>query len=558
MPRRGGAGDRGDRVPTAVALSPWAPLREGAYRSLWIAVLISNVGTWMHTVGAQWVLVEDPRTAVLVPFVQTATTLPFALLALPGGVLADQFDKRRLLLAVQSFLVVVALALTLLTALGALRPWLLLLLTFGLGAGAALSGPIYHSLVPALVPRDLLPHASGLSAVSMNVARSVGPACAGLVIAWSGPTAVFGLNALSFLVFVGVLLRWRGSVDEPSGARERFGPALRGGARYVRHSPTLRRLLLQVALFAVPAMAVWSLLPLVATRHLGLGSGGYGILMAAIGTGAVVGALLLPRMRQRLQTNALMTVGAGIYVPATVGVGLVRTLPVVMVLLVLVGAGWIMVFNTGHVSAQYYLPAWVRGRGLAIYQMVMFGSQAVGAAVFGVAADLAGLVAAHLLAAFVMALAVAALLLSPLAETSNVDRTPTTYGPDPDLALQPDDDAGPVLLSLTYTVEEGRHAEFLEVMQAVRRSRLRNGAVSWELFRSGEAPDVFVEQYVVLTWGEHLRQRGVRLTAWDRAVEERARRLAVDEPVLRHLFTAQSSARVSVAVADRGLAGEAT
>jgi MFS family permease len=549
--------DAEERDPTRVPSSPWGPLRYGAYRSLWIAVLVSNIGTWMHTVGAQWVLVEDPRTAALVPLVQTATTLPFALLSLPGGVLADSFDKRRLLLVMQGFQVSVALALTVLTAFGALRPWLLLLLTFGLGAGAALTGPAYHSLVPALVPRDQIPQAAGLSAVSMNIARSLGPAVGGLVIAQTGPAVVFGLNALTFLVFFGVLLRWRALAPEPLSTRERFGHALRGGARYVRHSPSLRRLLIQASFFGVPAIAVWSLLPLVAKRHLDLGSSGYGVLMAAIGTGAVIGALLLPRMRLRLDTTWMMAVGAGMYVPATAGVGLIRSLPVVMLLLVVVGAGWIMMFNTGHVSAQFYLPGWVRGRGLAIYQMVMFGSQAVGAAVWALVAEIAGLVAAHLVAAVMMALAVLAVLLRPLTETSSVDRTPVTSGPRPELALRPDDDDGPVLLSLTYKVAAEHHAAFLEAMQAVRRSRLRTGAVSWQLFQAGESPDIFIEQYVVLTWGDHLRQRALRLTASDEAVEERARRLAVADPVRQHLFTSDGRTRPSSLITGPDASGEA-
>jgi MFS family permease len=519
-------------------LGPWAPLSHPAYRALWLAVLVSNIGTWMQTVGAQWVLVTDARAAALVPLVQTATTLPVALLALPGGVLADSFDKRRLLIGVQTFQVLAACVLTVMSVVGGLRPWSLLLLTFALGAGAALTAPAYQSLLPELVPHEEIPAAAGLSAISMNLARSIGPACAGLIIAQTGPSAIFALNALSFGVFGVMLMRWKRPLDESPRRPEPFGSALRSGARYVRHAPALRRMLVAVSLFAVPAMAVWSLLPLVATRRLGLGSGGYGVLMAAMGIGAVVGAMLLPRLRRHWETNALVSVGSLVYAAATAAVVLVRPLPLVVLALLPVGAGWILVLSTMNVSVQFYLPGWVRGRGLAIYQIVLFGSQAVGAALWGFVAQQLGLVVAHVMAAGVMALAATSLAVKPLIETSTLDRTPTNYWSEPRLAHQPDDAAGPVLISVTYTVAVEYHADFLEAMRVVRRSRLRTGAVSWGLYQVGESPESFTEQYVVLTWAEHLRQHTGRLTASDRAVEQRARQLSVPPPVGSHLFPA--------------------
>jgi MFS family permease len=283
------AGETADAGGPPSAAGAWAPLGQPIFRALWLAVLFSNVGTWMQTVGAQLLLVDEPRASTLVSLVQTASTLPVALLALPGGVLADSFDRRRMLLAVQSYMAAVGVTLTALTAFGQMRPPVLLLLTFALGVGTALTAPTYQALIPELVPRSQLASASALGAVSMNLARAIGPAVAGLLISRVGTAAVFGINAVSFVVFSLVLLLWRREQVEEAGQRERFGPALRAGSRYVRHSPVVRRLLLRVLLFLVPAVVVWALLPLVATDGLGLGPSGYGVLLAALGIGAQSG-----------------------------------------------------------------------------------------------------------------------------------------------------------------------------------------------------------------------------------------------------------------------------
>ncbi|HKG50014.1 MAG TPA: MFS transporter, partial [Actinomycetales bacterium] len=253
--------------------SPWAPLASRVFRALWLAVLVSNLGTWMQTVGAQWLLVGDPNASTLVSLVQTASALPVVLLALPSGVLADNFDRRRLLLAVQLFQAAVGAALTVLSAFGELGPALLLVFTFALGAGAALSGPAFAALTPELVPRSQLGAAAALGSVNVNLARAVGPALAGLMVARLGVTAVFAVNTLSFMAYAAVLALWRPKDDPDGGVPERFLPALRAGGRYVRWSPVVRRILFRCGTFVLPATALWALLPLVATRRLGLGPG---------------------------------------------------------------------------------------------------------------------------------------------------------------------------------------------------------------------------------------------------------------------------------------------
>jgi MFS family permease len=519
--------------------SAWAPLRVAAFRNLWLALLASNIGTWMQTVGAQWLIVEQSGTDTLVAVVQTASTLPIVLLALPSGALADTFDRRRLLIGVQAFLVAVGILLTVLTFAQRMPPTLLLTLTFALGAGQALTAPAWQAVIPELVPRSQLASASALGAISMNLARAVGPAVAGVLIARTGVGVVFALNTLSFVAFALVLWRWRPPAATMGTAPERFTAAVRSGGRYVRHSPVVRRILLRAGLFLVPGSALWALLPLVASRRLGLGSGGYGVLLGAVGVGAVAGALLLPQLRARWSLNRLLLVaGAGFALVLTV-LALGRSEAVVVAALLPAGVAWVMVLSSVNAAMQLFLPNWVRARGLAVYQMVFAGAQAAGALAWGALSDMWGLVPAHLTAAVLMLAGTATLRWWPMRDTTGQNREPAVFWPEPHLELDPDSQDGPVLVTASYPVSPERAPAFVEAMEAVRRTRLRTGAVRWGLFRDGEQPDRFVEAYLVPSWDEHLRQHAGRLTGADRAVEERAQALADGPPQVSHLLSAR-------------------
>jgi MFS family permease len=531
--------------PTAAPARPapapaWEPLKIGVFRALWLAMLASNIGTWMQTVGAQWLLVDEPNAATLVSLVQTASMLPILLLALPSGALADTFDRRRMLLAVQGWMFAVAAALAALTAAGRMPPALLLTLTFALGVGQALTLPAWQAVIPELVPRAQLPSASALGAISMNVARAVGPAIAGVLIAQTGPALVFALNALSFVVFAAVLLRWRRPTRDGGGAPERFTAAVLAGGRYVRHSRVVRRILLRAALFMMPGSALWALLPLVAGQRLRMSASGYGILLAALGVGAVGGALLMPRIRARVSPNRLLF-GAGVVFGAAMAVvALVRQPVVVTAALVPAGIAWVVVLSSINATMQLFLPGWVRARGLGIYQIVFAGSQGIGALIWGAVAEATSVVSAHLAAAAVMALGAVSVRWWPLRSTRGMDREPAAYWPEPHLDWDPEPHVGPVLVTVRYTVAPEREDEFVAAMEQVRRSRRRTGATRWGLFREGEHAHRFVEVYQVPSWDEHLRQHGGRLTGTDRDFERQARALADGEPEVTHLLPARS------------------
>jgi MFS family permease len=522
-----------------VAESPWAPLRVPVFRSLWLAQLASLVGTWMQTVGAQWLLVDEPNASTLVALVQTATMLPVLLLALPAGVLADAYDRRRLLIGVQVFQFAVGAALTVLTIAGRMPPALLLGLTFLLGCGTTLMLPGWQALTPELVPRSQVPAASALGGVAQNLARAVGPALAGVLIARIGVAAVFALNAVSYALLGLVLLRWRRDIEDADDLPERFVGAIRAGGRYVRHSPVARRIMLRSALFVVPGAALWALLPLVASRLLRLGPSGYGLLLAALGVGAVAGAFALPRIRARLSASQVVLAAGLVYAAAMLVVALVRVPAVVAAALVPAGVAWLAVLASLNAAMQLTLPNWVRARALSIYQVVFLGGQGIAAFAWGLVAQQWGLPATFLAAAALMAGGAVSVVRWPMRGARNLDRSPAVYWPEPHLEFEPDLDEGPVLVTRVYSVPEERVPRFLDAMSRVRRSRLRTGATSYELYRDGADPRRFVEVSQFPTWAEHLRQHSGRLTGADRAFEEEAVALTDRPPEVAHLFPAR-------------------
>ena len=451
-----GATTAGTRAP-----GTWQPLWNPVFRALWIAVLFSNIGNWMETVGAQWLLVSQPGSALLVALVQTADTLPVVLLALPAGVLADAFDRRQLLIATQLFLAVVSLDAR---RVGGHRP-----VDAGRIARTDLPGrrgqwrhrPTWQAMIPDLVPRTQIRAAAVLGSVSVNVGRVVGPALAGLLIAAIGVAPVFALNATSYVVFAGALLWAHVNRKDAPSRRERFLPALRAGGGYVRWSPFVRRVLIRAALFLLPATAIWALLPLVATEALHLDAAGYGLLLGALGLGAIGGVLVLGRLHARFSEDGLLALASLAYAATMAVLVLVPIVAVAFAVLLVAGMAWLTVLSTVNATLQTFLPGWVRARGLAFYVIVLFGSQALGAAIWGVVAGQVGLTAAFVAAAVVMVGGTVAGRRWRLPDVSGLDRSPVVFWPEATLAFEPDAEAGPVLVTTAYTVPVASSAAFI-------------------------------------------------------------------------------------------------
>ena len=515
-------------------------MRDRVFRILFLAQLGSNVGSWMQTVGAQWLLVEHHSSTALIAAVQTASLLPVMLFSLPAGVMADVLDRRRLLIYLQLGMAVVAGALAWLTQAGLTTPAVLLALTFVLGCGQAFVGPAWQAIQPELVPREEIPAAATLGSLTVNVARAVGPAVAGFLVAASGAALVFAINAASFLFVVAAVATWHRAPQVGSGHPERALAALRAGNRYMRNAPSPRRILLRAALFVIPASALWALLPVVASSKLALSASGYGVLLAALGVGAVIGAFTLSWMGSFLSPNRLLAASAVVFAAGTLVLGVTSSKVAVVVAMVPTGVAWLVSLSTLNSSLQLSLPAWVRARALAVYLLVFMGGQAIGsfgwgalAAPLGVAPVLA--IAAGLLVA--AAVSVRWLPLRPL--TGKLDRTTNANWPDPHLVFEPDPTGGPILVVKRYQVAPSDNAEFLEAIDRVGLSRRRTGATRWGVFREGEDAQTFVEVFEVPSWQEHQDQRSIRLTGADSEFEERANRLSSPAPTVEHLLPAR-------------------
>jgi MFS family permease len=527
-------------VRAAPAVSAWAPLRIPLYRALFIAQLTSNVGTWMQTVGAQWLMGDLTHDPLHVALIQTATSLPIFLFGFPAGAIGDVFDRRRVLLLSQAFMLAAAASLAVLTIRGDVTPWVLLALTFAIGAGRALTAPSWQAIQPQLVGRDLIPQASALGAASVNVARAAGPALGGALVAGAGVEWVFGLNAVSFLGVLAVLVLWRRErVQKPLGP-EHVRSALRAGTRYVRSSPRMKAILARASVFIIFASAMWALLPIVARTDLGLGSGGYGLLLGAVGLGAVAGTGMLPRLRARFSLDHVVVAASLLFAAACMVLAWVHVTVVVAVALLATGFAWIAVLSSLNATAQTVLPDWVRSRGLGIYLLVFQGGQALGALLWGLVVQQADTRLAFTLVALGLVGGTFGARRWPLRSPSGLDLRPAPVTPEPEMVLEPHPDQGPVLVTIEYRVPPERADAFREAMQPVGRARQRSGGERWGLFQDGSDPERFEELFVVATWEEHLRQHQERLTNTDRLFEQRAQALVVEgtTPKVTHMLWA--------------------
>lgn len=524
-------------APDARRESAWGPLAQPAFRALWLAALVSNVGTLMQGVGAAWLMTSLTSAPVLVALLQTAASLPLFLVGLPAGALADVVDRRWLVIVTQVWMLGAAGLLGFLTIAHLMTPWGLLTLTFVLGLGGALSAPAWQAIIPELVPRRQLPSAVALNSAGFNLARAVGPALGGLIVAASGPGAVFLLNAASFVAVIIVMTRWKPAIIERTSPAEGVIAAVRAGIRYTRHAPALQAVLIRTAVFILPGSALWALLPIVARQNLGLEATGYGVLLGSIGFGAVGGAMLLPRLRARMSTNTLMIAFTVVYALATLALGSLHNLWAMNAAMALAGIAWISLTSNLNVSAQLTTPRWVQARALGVYLLVFQGGFAAGSAAWGALAGRVGNREALLIAAAVLVASVAAAWRWRLIQTEGLDLTPSQHWPQPELAVKPDPNAGPILITVEYHVSAEQAPEFTLAMQAVRTHRLRDGAMRWGLFQDPALPERYIETFVVTSWAEHLRQHE-RVTLTDKDVEDAVLKfqIAGTLPIVTHLI----------------------
>jgi MFS family permease len=499
----GQPGAAGGPVPGPV--SAWSPFRHRLYAAMWGGQFVSNIGSWMQTVAAQWLMLTLTTSATYVALVQTAAGLPVVLFAVLAGTIGDLVDRRRFLLVTQTLMLAAAAALGGLAIAGLVTPWVLLALLFAVGTGQALTSPTWQTLQPELVTPGERPQAISLGAVNQNLARAVGPAIGGLLLAATNAGTVFLINAATFAAVIAVIWVWHSSRLPDALPREHVGEAVRAGARYVAASPVLRVILVRAGLFIFFASAVWALLPLAARSMLHLGSGGYGLLLGSVGIGAVAGAALLPRLRTRLSADAMLAAGSVGLAAVTLTLAWAHVAALAAVALVAGGACWILALSTLNSLYQLSLPQWIKARGMSFYLMVFQGGNAIGAAVMGLATAHAGLSAT-------LTIAAAGLALGPLAGLAWRFRPippggllPAADWPAP--RLVPDQaPGGPVMVSVEYWARPGQEDQLMTALQRTRYSRRRTGATMWRAWRDAGDTSRILEQFVVASWEEHLRQ----------------------------------------------------
>jgi MFS family permease len=532
---------------TAVGLSaassstggPFSPFRHRAFAVIWSATVVSNVGSWLQSAAAGWLMTELTPNPRLVALVQVASYLPMFLFVLPAGALADVLDRRRLLLSMEITGTLLTAGFALLVRLEQVAPVTLVAFILLTGIAEALATPAWQAVVPQLVPRADLAPAVALNGVGINISRAIGPALAGLIIVGLGMAAPFWLNALSNLGVVAALLWWRPPVR--LGAQlppERLSRALRVGLRYARHSPYLRATLAHAAGFFVCASAYWALLPLVARVQLAGGAPLYGILLGAIGLGAIVAALGLPSLKTALGPDKLVAMGTAGTAAALVLFGLAHRPGVAFAASLLAGASWISVLATLNVSAQASLPGWVRGRGLAVFATVLFGAMTVGSALWGQVAATLSLSAAHFIAACGSLAAIPLLWRSKLQAAAGIDLTPSMHWPEPALFKGAEEEKGPVLVTVEYRVSVENRAPFLAALAKLGAERRRDGAFDWGVFEDASDEGRFLETFLLDSWLEHLRQHQ-RVTKADRVVQEAVARFQTGGiPKVTHFIAA--------------------
>jgi predicted MFS family arabinose efflux permease len=528
-------------VTPSESASALRPFRHRTYAVIWTATVVSNIGAWMYSAAAAWLMTGLSSSALAVSLVQVATTLPMLLVALPAGALADIIDKRKFLIVVEIGIMVVSALFATIVALQLVTPVSLLAFMFTISVGSALTAPSWQSVVPLLVPRADLPSAVAANSVGINISRAVGPALSGLITGAFGIAAPFWLDAFSNAGTIAALAWWRPA--KRSVARvpaERLGSAIRIGVRYARNNRPLRATLARAVAFFLFASAYWALLPLVARTQIGGGPSLYGALLGAIGAGAVAGSLILPRLKSALGPDRLVNGATAATAIALVLFALSANAITAGIASVLAGAAWIAAVATLNVSAQIALPEWVRGRGLAVYVTVMFGALTAGSAVWGEIAQASTLSLAHFLAAGGALLSIPLTWRTKLQAGAGLDLTPSMHWPTPMLASDLRHKPGPVLVTVEYHVATTNRDAFLSALEAVEAERRRDGAYAWGVYEDSTQPGRLVETFLDESWLDHMRHHE-RVTKADAIAQEHAAQYLLRPAVVTHYVTAETA-----------------
>ncbi|MCK8782006.1 MFS transporter [Rhizobium sp. NTR19] len=502
-----------DRIPTL------APFRHQTFRTIWLASLVSNFGGLIQAVGAAWMMTSISNSQDMVALVQASTAAPIMLFSIVAGALADNFNRRTLMLTAQSFMLVVSVLLSLFAYLELLTPWLLLCFTFLLGCGVALNNPSWQASVGDMVPREVLPAAVTINSVGFNITRSVGPAIGGAIVAAAGAAAAFAVNACSYLSLIYALARWKPEIRENPLPRETLGRALSAGLGYVAMSPNILNVLFRSLVFGLTASAILALLPIVARDLVAGGPLTYGIMLGAFGVGAIGGAIGNARLREKLSSESIVRLAFLGFAASAAVIALSTDTRLTAVVLLVPGACWVLALSLFNTTVQLSTPRWVVGRALSFYQTATFGGIAAGSWIWGILSENLGVSVSLTIASLVMLLGAALGMRLPVPQFRDLNLDPLGRFNTPPLKLDLQLRSGPIVSLIDYTIADQDIPQFLRLMSDRRRIRIRDGARQWALMRDLEHPEVWTETYHVATWADYVRHNQRRTHAdaevWD-------------------------------------------
>lgn len=521
---------------TTANAHPLSPLKYPLFRAIWITSLLTNFGGLIQSVGASWMMTSISTTQ-MTALVQSSVTLPIMLLSLTAGALADTMDRRKIMLAAQTFMLLVSAGLAVMTYFQLLTPWVLLSFTFLIGCGVAFNGPAWQASVGDIVPRHELASAVTMNSMGFNLARSLGPALGGAIVALFGAAAAFAVNAFSYIGLLVVLFRWKPQVPQRTLPREGLLAAMSGGVRYAILSPRIVAVLLRALVFGVGASALQALMPVIARDQVDGGPLVYGLLLGAFGVGAVGGALVVSPLRARFRTETLVRFWMSAFALATLGVAFAPLLPLTILALLLGGAAWVIVLSSFNVTVQMSAPRWVVARALALYQMAAFGGMAGGAWLWGALAENHGIPQALSLSAAVLLVCIVLGFFMPLANGEDLNLNLVGRWQEPTTELDFEPRSGPIIVSIAYHIADKDVPEFLQLMDERRRSRRRDGAHQWRLMRDMADPNIWVEKYQTATWLDYVRHNQ-RRTQEDNDLALRIRKLhsGEHEPTIHRMI----------------------
>lgn len=529
--------------------SAMAPFKSTDFTVIWGASVISTIGVRMHEVGAAWYMTTMTDDPFIVALVQAATTLPIFLFALLAGAIADNFNKRKMLLTVNIIMAILAAILALLACYDVVTPYLLLLFIFLMSSFAAFSVPPKQAINPLLVPKKDLPAAISMNSIGFNISRSIGPAIAGILIVALGPESPFVINALSFIAVIWAFTWWNpkdARAHEPTH-KESISRSIKAGLRYARYSQPLRATLWRAFAFFISASGFWALLPIFVKTEMQAGANIYGLLVAAIGLGAVIGAFLLPKVKKKLSSDQITWIAAGFIIapmmftafPAnnTLFTYLFPSWPVDEILAVIgsivFGISWMWTLSIFSVSAQGALPDWVRARGLAIYLMVFFGSMSVGSLIWGAIATNMGIKPALIISSLTLTLGMILSRKQKLNQGEAVDLAPSESWAEPNILVESEQDKAllnersPVMILIEYKIAPENIDKFLSLMCELAKARKQYGAYGWEVLQQSNKSDLFIECFFDVSWVDYLTHIK-RLTGKDKALEQEIHALQKD------------------------------